>query len=396
LSNKPQDTFLQATAKKCTLKFNDCTLNFLKAMSMKKIVFIYGVLFCWLIPHCPATTLTTPQALQGVILAAGKGSRFNIGTTKLTIPICGQPMVLYAVKLMDQLSIPCTTVVGYQKELVRAVIEQAGINNITFVEQKEQSGTAWALLTSKETWHAENILVLNGDDPLVTAAIISALYNAHIKNEATVSFVTSYNIDPTSSNGRIVRNDNHIKIVEKKHFTGNVTNSPEINNGIYLFKRSFLEQYIETVKATCSGTKQEHYITDLVEIASNNQLRVITVPAPTELFGANNFEELAHVEQIKRDEIIHALMAQGVRFTMPLAVHIDHNVTIGRGTAIEGDAQLLNGTTIGEFCTIKPFVVLDHAILEDNVTIGSHCVIEDAKISKGTTVAPFSSIIGNK
>jgi bifunctional UDP-N-acetylglucosamine pyrophosphorylase/glucosamine-1-phosphate N-acetyltransferase len=360
---------------------------------MKKIVLIYGVLSCWFLPISPSTPLATPQALQSVILAAGKGSRFNIGTTKLIIPICGQPMVLYAVKLMDQLAIPCTAVVGYQKELVRAAIEQSGAHQITFVEQKEQSGTAWALLASKETWCAENILVMNGDDPLATTAIISALYNAHIKNNATISFVTSYNIDPTSSNGRIVRNGNHVKIVEKKHFTGDVKDYPEINNGIYLFKRSFLENYLETVKPTRSGTKQEYYITDLIEIASNNKFPVITVPAPTELYGANNFEELAHVEQIKRDDLIHALMAQGVRFTIPQTVHIDHNVTIGRGTVIEGEAQLLNGTTIGEFCTIKPFVVLNGATIEDNVTIGSHCVVEDNKISKGTTVAPFSLIV---
>ncbi|MFH1831190.1 MAG: hypothetical protein ABH827_00135 [bacterium] len=110
------------------------------------------------------------------------------------------------------------------------------------------------------------------------------------------------------------------------------------------------------------------------------------------LYGANNFEELVRVEHIKHNEFIHALMAQGVRFTMPESVYIDYNVTIGRGTVIEGAAQLTNGTTIGEFCTVKPFVVLDHATLEDNVTVGAQSVLEHATVSKGTIVAPFSFI----
>ncbi|MFH1831189.1 MAG: NTP transferase domain-containing protein [bacterium] len=119
--------------------------------------------------------------MQSVILAAGQGTRFKTDTSKLIIPICGQPMVLYVTKLIEQLSIPMTVIVGYQKELVCAAIEKAGTKDVTFVEQKELLGTGHALFVSKDTWNAENILVVNGDGPLITAEIIKALYDAHIK-----------------------------------------------------------------------------------------------------------------------------------------------------------------------------------------------------------------------
>ena len=64
------------------------------------------------------------ENIQAIVLAAGKATRFNTGTTKLTQKICGQEMVLYLTKLLAHLKIPTTLVVGYQKEQVMETVKQ--------------------------------------------------------------------------------------------------------------------------------------------------------------------------------------------------------------------------------------------------------------------------------
>lgn len=336
------------------------------------------------------TSLISDESLEAVILAAGEGSRLKTGITKMITTICGQAMVIYTLRLMNSLGMPITVVIGFQKEAVKRAIDAANIPNIQFAEQHQQLGTGHALLASKNSWVAQNIVVINGDMPLVTPDIINQLCQEHFKNNAAISISTSYNIDPANAFGRIVQEGSHIKIVEKKHFTGDIKDHPYVNAGIYVINRQFLDTFLATVQQ--NEKTKEFYITDLIEIASNNNLPVVTVPFPFELLnGVNTFGELALVEQIKRDELINHWMTNGVRFIAPHTVHIDLDVTIGRGTVISAGVQLLNGTKIGQFCTIHPHAVLDNATIENNVTIGTHSFIQNETIEKETSLAAFSS-----
>lgn len=339
---------------------------------MKKIVILFTALLTSNMTTTTTLCLGTTHDVQAIVLAAGHGSRLKTGITKMITPICGQPMVLYTLKLLEKLKLPTTVVIGYQKEVVKAAIEKGNIENIQFAEQTVQLGTGHALLASKPTWHAQTILVLNGDMPLIDELTMRTLIEEHKKNNAAISIATSYNIDPANTFGRIVRENEIVKIVEKKHFTHSITDFPHVNVGMYIIDRAFLEKYAGTVEK--NNVTGEFYITDLVEIASRNNLPVITQEFPFDTFyGVNTFQELSQVEQIKHDEFVHYWMAQGVRFIMPNTNHLDYNVTIGRGTVVYPGVHLLNGTQIGEFCTIQ-----------------SHAVLDNAKISDNTTVEPFT------
>lgn len=331
------------------------------------------------------------QSVQAIVLAAGQGSRLKTGITKMITPICGQPMVLYTIKLLESLHMPITAVIGYQKELVRNAIEQAHVTNLSFAEQTEQLGTGHALLASKHTWNCDTILVLNGDMPLIDAHTINTLLTHHAQNNAAISVATSYTIDPANTYGRIVQEEGIIKIIEKKHFTYNIEDHPYVNVGVYVINRSFLEQYANTIQQ--NSTTQEFYITDLVEIASRNNLIATTIPLPFDQFyGVNTFQELSIAEEKKRTELIQYWMNNGVRFIAPQTVHLDYNVVIARGTVIYPGVQLLNGTRIGEFCTIMPHAILDNSTLEHLVTIGAHSVIMDECIPQNSSIPPLSYI----
>lgn len=336
-------------------------------------------------------TLQTDKSIHSVVLAAGEGSRFKTGITKLIAPICGQPLVVYTCSLMEKLGYPTTAVIGYQKEKVKAAIDNAHLKNMYFAEQKQQLGTGHALAASKDTWQAQNILVLNGDMPLITQDIIGKVADEHFKNNAAITIVTSYNIDPANAFGRIVNIGNKIKIVEKKHFTHDIKEYPYVNVGVYLINRSFLDTYLSSIKQ--NEKTNEFYITDLVEIASEHNLPVHTIALPFDPFyGVNTFQELAQVEQITHDNLIKYWNDRGVRFISPQTITIDYNVKIGKGTVIHAGAQLINGTQIGEFCTINSGAVLDNSLLGNTVSIGANAVLHNSSIETNRIVAPLTHI----
>jgi bifunctional UDP-N-acetylglucosamine pyrophosphorylase/glucosamine-1-phosphate N-acetyltransferase len=332
--------------------------------------------------------------LQAIILAAGKSTRFNTEKTKLAQTICGQPMILFATKLLEQLTIPTTVVVGYQAETVKNIITTAHGETIAFITQEKQEGTGHALACSKASWYRDYILVLNGDVPLITAETITQLYKEHKNNNAVMSVVTAYNPDDSSSYGRMVKTDSHIAIVEAKDFTGDATQHCFINAGIYLINKDFLINYIATLND--NNANKEFYITDLVKIASENNLTVTTVNAPFDTIrGINTFQELWVAEQIKRSEIITYWMDHGVHFTLPSTIVIDLTTRIGQGSHIGGNVHLLNNTIIGNNCVIKEYSSLENVILEDEAVIDSHCVIKNAYIRSGAHVGPFAHLRSN-
>src|SRR5687768_15252275 len=99
------------------------------------------------------------KTIQAIILAAGKSTRFNTEKTKLLYTICGQAMILFSTKLLEQLHIPTTVIVGYQEELIKNTITKEHNNTITFVTQENQNGTGHALACSQSLWNKDHILV---------------------------------------------------------------------------------------------------------------------------------------------------------------------------------------------------------------------------------------------
>lgn len=336
-----------------------------------------------------------PQQLQAIILAAGRSSRFNTGTTKLSFTLCGQEMILYPVKLLQEFSIPTTLVVGYQKEVVESIITRHGIS-VNFTFQEQQTGTGAAVALSKELWHAEHILVMNGDMPLVTHETISSLMQKHLTTNATVTFVTAYHPDPsTASYGRVIERGDHYEIIEAADFKGDPSQPCMINAGIYLFQRTFLERYCDALQP--HNSKKELYLTDLIGIAHpNNGYTAQTVTAQFDYVrGVNTLKELWASEHIKRSELISYWMEQGVYFSAAQTTHLDMNITIGAGTRVESGVRILAGTHIGTQCHIDSGSVLERCILADHVQIKPYTVIRDSSIGAHSEVGPFAHIRGN-
>ncbi len=332
--------------------------------------------------------------IQAIVLAAGASSRFKSDRTKMAEKICGREMILYPTSVLAALEIPILMVVGYQRSLVEEIVRKEFNDTVTFIHQVDQLGTGHAIKCTREAWKSDDILVMNGDMPLVSKDIIEKLYKKHKLSDATISFVTAHHCDPNAMYGRVIQANDNIQIIEAKELEGNLEEHCCINAGIYLIKRSFLENYIDNLELNKAG--KEWYITDLVKIASDNNLKVETITSSYDrIRGVNDFKELWAVEQIKKSEIIQYWMANGVRFTIAHNVHIDWDVTIGQGSTIESGVQLTEGTKIGSQVIVGAFSSLKNCLIGDRTVIKTHTVIDDSIIQSDCAVGPFAFIHGH-
>ncbi len=340
--------------------------------------------------ECTSTKCNT----RAIILAAGKATRFKTKKTKLLFNICGRSMILYPLKELEKLHIPTTMILGYQADDVKQEVESANLNmDIKYTLQKEQRGTGHAVACSQDTWDEENILIMNGDVPLITKEVLQNLLLEHKANNATITFCTTMVINPEGY-GRVIEEGGKFRIIEEKNCSDDQKSINRINSGIYVVSKEFLKNNIDKLKK--NPITEEVYIVDLIELACDQGLPVEAHPV---LFdnarGVNTLQELWNVEQIKRSQFIKHWMLEGVRFELAQSIHIDINVKIGAGSFIGTGVHLLGNTTIGEECCVGAYSIIENTTLGDNCNILYHSIMQDSTIGKKTQIGPFARIRQN-
>jgi bifunctional UDP-N-acetylglucosamine pyrophosphorylase / glucosamine-1-phosphate N-acetyltransferase len=333
-----------------------------------------------------------PENLQAILLAGGKSIRFNTEKTKLTEKICGKEMILYPLELLQRMNIPTTLVVGFQNEKVTEVLTQHSIKNVSIAIQKEQLGTGHAVAVSQPFWNKDHILIINGDIPLMTSEVIQKLYKKHIKTDADISFATAHSLDEANdSYCRIVINDNKIRVIERRDENIDMDAQCCVSVGIYIVKKNFLETHID--KLSKSKFTGEYYLPELIQIASNDNCKIVTTPISFDLArGVNTLAELWVVEHIKRSQLISYWMNHGVRFAISLNVMIDCDVVIEPGVYIGSGVHLLGKSIIKKHANIGAFAYIKNSIIEENAKIKSHTVIIKSTIGQDEIVPSFTQI----
>jgi len=129
------------------------------------------------------------RKFTAVILAAGKGTRMKSPLPKVLHPVAGVPMILRAIhSLQASGASEIRLVVGHGQSLVRQVVESTGVQCF---EQKEQLGTAHAVTCAKVEDLEGEVLVMNGDHPLITPDDIRNLLQSFRELKADVAVVTA-------------------------------------------------------------------------------------------------------------------------------------------------------------------------------------------------------------
>src|SRR5262245_43123093 len=83
-------------------------------------------------------------AATAVILAAGESTRMRSQRPKVLHPLCGRPLIDYAVRACRAIPARLVLVVGKRGDEVRACVGDGA--DVSYVEQKERLGTGHAAL----------------------------------------------------------------------------------------------------------------------------------------------------------------------------------------------------------------------------------------------------------
>ena len=158
--------------------------------------------------------------ITGVILAAGKGVRMRSAYPKVVHMVSGRPMIQHVVDAVQAAGITnIYVVVGHGREYV---IESLEGFEVEFVTQEQQLGTGHALKQTETSLinHADRVLVLSGDIPLIRSSTLTSLLTWHMENNAAATVLSAKVDDPTGY-GRIIRNEDQslYRIVEEKDAT---------------------------------------------------------------------------------------------------------------------------------------------------------------------------------
>ncbi len=84
-----------------------------------------------------------------IILAAGVSSRMNTQIPKVLHEVCGRPMLAYVLDTCREIGVlKIYVVVGFSADEVKEQFSE--VENVVWVQQEEQLGTAHAVLCCKE------------------------------------------------------------------------------------------------------------------------------------------------------------------------------------------------------------------------------------------------------
>ncbi|MGB2865788.1 MAG: NTP transferase domain-containing protein [Sedimentisphaerales bacterium] len=330
-----------------------------------------------------------------IILAAGGSTRMNTQVPKVLHEVCGRPMLAYVLDACRKIGIKkIYVVVGFSADEIKE--QFAGADDIIWVNQDEQLGTAHAVLCCKEhlkDFHGQT-LILCGDGPSIRPQTLKILIDKHESGQSAATLATAVLDDPTGY-GRIIRDTygNMQGIVEDSDCTPEQLKIKEINPSNYLFNNQVLFEAIDRVKP--ENVKKEYYLTDAVSgiIATGHKVEAITAVPPDEAIGINSRAQLSAASKIMQRRIQRQLMEDGVTIVDPDNTWIDARAQIGQDTVIEPFTYIHGEVKIGQGCRVGPFAHLRHGtILKNDVVLGVHTEVKNSTLADGVRARHHSYI----
>jgi len=318
------------------------------------------------------------QALTAVILAAGHGTRMRSRVPKVLHPICGRPMVDWVVAAMAEAGVTDIKAIvsSHHAEVAAHLDAKPGV---TVIYQREARGTGDAVKqVPPDELEKGDVLVVNGDAPLITAETVRRVIDEHRRSGAQAT-ITSV-LDPGRDDGRIIRDakGDFASVVERKDATAKQLKVHEFNVGLYCFQGAPLAHALAMI--TDANSAGEFYLPDVLQ--QLKPIAIVRLDDPDEAVGINDRAMLATATTALRLRIARRHMANGVTIVDPASAFIDADVQIGEDTVIEPFTYIKGSSVIGSECRVGPHVHIEDATLGDRSDCGPF-----AKLRPGTQVA---------
>lgn len=338
------------------------------------------------------------MGISVVILAAGAGTRMKSTTPKVLHIICGKAMLFYSIDEALCLSDDVHIVLFHQFELIQDSVTKAykevyeqGKLHFHIQDCEHYPGTGGALMKgSKDLMSADfmqnpkepfafkydEVLILNGDMPLVRAHTLRALC------ESRAQIVMSIlHLEEPDGYGRVLIEDKRVKkIIEEKDASKEEKQLKSVNAGVYKFHKSILSTYLPQLQN--SNSQQEFYLTDVVFYAQKNNVEICAIDVKGEEFmGVNSKLQLSQAQEVMLNRLRTQAMKQGV------IMHLPHTIYLEFGVRFEGECVIEQGVQILGECVIKDSHIKAHSVVEQSI-------IESSDVGPLAHIRPKSHLIG--
>jgi bifunctional UDP-N-acetylglucosamine pyrophosphorylase/glucosamine-1-phosphate N-acetyltransferase len=239
---------------------------------------------------------------------------------------------------------------------------------------------------------ATEILVLNGDVPLVTGGDLEAILEARRADDAAIALASVFAADPAKL-GRVVRSEFGTveRIVEAQDATAEELAGNETNAGLYAFDAGWLRRRIASLEP--SPVTGEIYLTDLVQLAREDGRIVSAVGFEDDgrFDGINDRSQLAAAEWSLRVRLNEAHMRNGVTMRDPSTVYLDWNVELGQDVTLEPNVILRGATSVGDGSVIGAGSQIVDSTIGERARIWAS-VVESSTVEDEASVGPYSHL----
>lgn len=313
----------------------------------------------------------------------------NSPLPKVVHPVAGRPMierVVLAAKNAKGTDI--RVVVGFGEELVRQIVEPLGA---TCFKQDKQLGTADAVRAAHIQTLEGDVLILNGDHPLLESADIEKFRKEFISSQAGIAFVTCELEDPGQF-GRVVRHQGSVRaIVEAKDASHESRKIKEINTGIYIVKAEILIELLPRIKS--HNAQGEFYLTDLISLAVEEGVPVEGILSDRRVaMGVNTQKELARATKMAFKRKSERLLESGVIMLQPQTTFVEDTVEVAPAAILYPNVYLRGISKVGSFSCIETGSMIVDSTIAENVHIKAGCYIEGSKIASNVEMGPYAHL----
>ena len=315
------------------------------------------------------------RSCLAIVLAAGEGTRMRSARPKVLHAVAGRSLlahVLHAVRGAGMEA--CAVVVGPHSQAVadeaRRVLPKADV----FV-QTERRGTAHAVLVARAAIEKgpDDILVIFGDTPLITAETLKRLRGA-IDHHASIGVLGFRPPDPTGY-GRLITNGHRLVAIREERDASDIERRIDFcNGGLMALRGECALDILDRIDD--ANVKREFYLTDAVMIADSMALEAVALETTEdEVHGINTRAQLAQAEAAMQQRLRAAALDAGVTMVAPETVFLSADTRLGRDV------------------TIEPNVVFGPGVVvEDNAVIHAFSHLEGAHVGPGASVGPFARL----
>jgi bifunctional UDP-N-acetylglucosamine pyrophosphorylase / glucosamine-1-phosphate N-acetyltransferase len=335
-----------------------------------------------------------PRSLTAVVLAAGLGKRLRSRTPKVLHSVCGRPVLWHVLTAAaavrpDRL----VAVIHHGAEQVEAAVRSWGLRpEPVFVDQGEPLGTGHAMSVAEEAiGPVADVLVLPGDEPLVTADQVRTLLKIHRRRDVAAVVQATSAADPRGF-ARVIRDARSElrHLAEGSDATAEELEVTDVATAVYVFRRDDLFRVLPLVGR--ENRQREYYLPDVIKILRDKGERIaVDVVDNGGSVGANSQEEIAAAAAVMRRRINAAHMQAGVTLVDPDQTYVDVGVRIGPETQILPLTLLEGDTLIGRGCSVGPATRIADSRVGDGSSV-QFAVVREARIGKGVSVGPYVSL----